>query len=83
MEKVLFDPDLGEFVTALVLTDLANHLRGSTGAYTIFAPIDEAFRNAPKHLINRVLNDNKLVESEYKQLILRKLSFKVSSVWTT
>ena len=66
MEKVLFDPNLGEFVTALVLTDLANNLRGSTGAYTIFAPTDEAFRNAPKNLINRVLNDNSLVESKHE-----------------
>ena len=64
MEKILFDPNLGEFVTALVLTDLANHLRGSSGSYTIFAPTDEAFRNAPKELINRVLDDNILVESK-------------------
>ncbi len=70
MEKILFDDDLGEFVTALVLTDLANELRGASGSYTIIAPTDEAFRKAPKDLITRVFSDNTLVESECNVRIL-------------
>ncbi len=42
---------------------------------TILAPTDEAFRNAPKDLVARVLNDNKLVESECNVRILIHKSY--------
>ncbi len=72
MEKILFDDDLGEFVTALVLTNLANELRGASGSYTILAPTDQAFQNAPIDFITRVLSDNILVESEYNTMLLNR-----------
>ena len=64
MELLLYDPDLGEFVTALVLTQLTEVLRASSGSFTIFAPSDRAFRAAPPDLIDRVLGDSVLVESK-------------------
>lgn len=53
--------EFGEFVTALILASMGNDLR-SPGSFTVMAPTDAAFRNAPPKVIKRILNDNDLLK---------------------
>lgn len=64
MQALTEDSRFGEFVTALILTGLAEELRERAGTYTVFAPTDEAFANAPQDLMRRVLNDKEEVKSK-------------------
>ena len=62
MDLMLEDDRLGEMVTALIVTQLGNDLRGP-GPHTVFAVTDDAFANGPEEFIERILNDQFLLES--------------------
>ena len=55
----------GELITALIVTELGNQLRDDTKMFTVFAPTDAAFRNAPQGVMNRILGDKDLLQRTY------------------
>lgn len=65
MEILLREDRFGELVTALIVTQLGNILRDENRMFTLFAPTDEAFRNAPPDVIERILNDKNVLESRF------------------
>ena len=54
----------GELATALIVTQLGSNLRSDESFHTVFAPTDEAFRNAPQKIVDKILNDKELLTSE-------------------
>ncbi len=68
MELLLRDDRFGELVTALIVTGLGTLLRGGGGGggrfLTVLAPTDAAFRNAPPAVVERILQDKHVLESE-------------------
>ena len=64
MDILIRDGNFGEFVTGLAVTSLHNELQ-SRGPHTVFAPTDAAFRNAPRNVIQRILNDKDLTRSTH------------------
>jgi len=61
----------GELATALIVTQLGNILRGDEEFHTVFAPTDEAFRNAPQKIVDKILNDKDLLQKLLKYHILK------------
>ena len=53
----------GELATALIVTQLGSVLRSNENFHTVFAPTDEAFRNAPQKIVDKILNDKGLLTS--------------------
>ena len=63
MEQMINDDRFGELVTALIVTQLGNILRDTKQSFTIFAPTDTAFRDAPQSVVERILNNKEVLES--------------------
>ncbi len=64
MEILLKDDRFGEFVTALVVTQLVTILRDENKHFTLFIPTDEAFTDAPPDVVERILSDKNTLESK-------------------
>jgi len=60
----------GELATALIVTQLGGILRSDENSHTVFAPTDEAFRNAPQKIVDKILNDKELLTKLLKYHIL-------------
>ena len=58
------DDRFGEVVTAMVVTQLMTLLRDNSRFLTVFAPTDAAFRRAPPDLVERILQDKHVLESQ-------------------
>ena len=69
MTRLIQDDRFGELVTAFIVTQLGNVLRDTTRYYTVFAPTDLAFRNAPQGIVSRILDDKTTLESMYNKSI--------------
>ena len=63
MEILLRDNRFGEFVTALVVTQLVSVLRDENRQFTLFAPTDATFTDAPPDVVERILSDKDVLES--------------------
>lgn len=72
MQKLMTEDnhEFGELVTALIVSGLGNILRDTTKTYTVFAPTDEAFRNVPEVVMDRILADPELLKKFIKYHII-------------